>query len=399
VFAALVIVGPGRRCFRRGIPALLRGAPDLNSLVALGLAAAYGCSAFVLAAPELLPEKARNVYFEYACGCVVLTLVGYWLSARRDGRSPIGRISNIPSGAVYHNLTMAAPQRNMRLYVMAALLLVILSAIVWSRLGAQRDLPFALIIGGSVLMIACPGAVALARPISIGIGLDRAARKGILMRDRMVLQRLPKISLLVFDAAAFLEDERHERQLVNLGTARAVKNDAKAITQSLQTRGVRVALLSDTDTATTEALAQQFGINLTVSNILPSEQAVAIERLRNDGDAVGFLGADYADLSKVPYDCLRITAGVASDSADIVLMRGDPAGVLVAMNIADATVCHIRQNVLLAFGFNAMLIPIAAGVFYQSFGIMLSPGLAMGAMGASTLCILCNALRLRRGGG
>jgi Cu+-exporting ATPase len=133
---------------------------------------------------------------------------------------------------------------------------------------------------------------------------------------------------------------------------------------------------------------------------LPEGKIAALDSLRRDGDVIAFVVDGIDDAPALAHADIGIAVGtgtdVAMDAADVVLMGGDPMGVAVAMSASQKTMRNIRQNLVWAFGYNVALIPVAAGILYPAFGILLSPGLAAGAMGLSSLFVLGNALRLRR---
>ncbi len=606
VLATILMIGPGLRFFRRGIPALFRGAPDMNSLVALGTGAAYLYSVFVLAAPELLPEQTRTVYFEYACMLIVLILFGRWLEARTKNRMgaaierliglrpnlvrvevegawverPVTELvsgqtfmvragerivadgevisghsdvdqsmltggpmpvtmsvgDGVTSGTINMDRTLICrataiggdsklaqfiarveTARDARLpiqapvdqvtlrFVPAVLLIAVLTMMVWSVFGSEPKLPFMLVGAVSVLIIACPGALGLATATSIMIGTGRAAKLGVLFRTGTALQHLQGATLVVFDKTGTLtegrpalveitpaggqdrddaltliaavaassknpaarpileaaqglalpevlnteavsvrgvsgqvngrqiqfgnyvwltelgvdlspfESERAKAEakgqtvffaskdsapLAMLTISDKIKSGAKDAVKALQARGVRVAMISGDGQAAVDHFAAELGIDVVVADVLPEGKIAALDSLRRSGDVVAFVGDGINDAPALAHAEIGIAVGtgtdVAMDAADVVLMGGNPAGIVVAVNASQKTMRNIRQNLVWAFGFNVALIPVAAGALYPNFGILLSPGLAAGAMGLSSLFVLGNALRLRK---
>ncbi|MEP1944803.1 MAG: heavy metal translocating P-type ATPase, partial [Sulfitobacter sp.] len=309
VLTSLLLIGPGARFFRRGIPALFRGAPDMNSLVALGTGAAFAYSAFVLAAPQILPEGARAVYFESACVIVVLILLGRWLEARAKNRTgaaierliglrpdvvrmqiegdwqdrPISELvagqmfmvrageriasdaevveghsdidqsmltgepmpvaktigDTVTGGTVNVDGTLICrathtgsdsklaqiihlvetaqgarlpiqalvDQITLR-FVPAVLLIATVTMIVWALIGPDPKMPHVLVVGVSVLIIACPCAMGLATPTSIMIGTGRGAELGALFRTGAALQHLQGATVVAFDKTGTLTEGR-----------------------------------------------------------------------------------------------------------------------------------------------------------------------------------------------
>lgn len=606
VLTTILLIGPGARFFRRGIPALFRGAPDMNSLVALGTGAAFAYSAFVLAAPELLPEQSRVVYFESACVIIVLILLGRWLEARAKTRTgaaierliglrpdlvrvdiggkweerPVGALVSgqrfmvragervasdgevidgvsdvdqsmltgepmpvtkdvgdlVTGGTINSEGTLICratetgkdsklaqiirlvetaqgarfpiqalvDQITLR-FVPAVLTAAVVTMIIWGLAGPEPKLPCMLVVGVSVLIIACPCAMGLATPMSIMIGTGRAAELGVLFRTGNALQHLQSATLVVFDKTGTLTEGR--RTLVDIipaigidkdaalaaiasveapsqhPAARAIvdaaaemkfpdatgatallgrgvmgyvdgiqihvgkhgwltelgvdltsfdverdaaqakgqtvffaarngqplamlaisdktKSSAKEAIRLLKLRGLRVALISGDGAAAVDHLADELGIETTISEVLPEGKIEALDSLRRDGDVVAFVGDGINDAPALAHADIGIAVGtgtdVAMDVADVVLMGGDPASVAVAVAASRKTMLNIRQNLIWAFGYNVALIPVAAGVLYPFFGILLSPGLAASAMGMSSLFVLSNALRLRK---
>jgi len=147
-------------------------------------------------------------------------------------------------------------------------------------------------------------------------------------------------------------------------------------------------------------VAAELGIDDVQAQTQPADKAAAIRALQAGGARVAFVGDGLNDAPALAAADAGLAIGsgtdVAIEAADVVLMAGDPAGAVTALTLARATMAMIRQNLVWAFGYNMMLIPVTAGVLYPPFGVMLSPVLAAGAMALSSLFVLANALRLRR---
>ena len=164
--------------------------------------------------------------------------------------------------------------------------------------------------------------------------------------------------------------------------------------------GLRVAMITGDKQATAEAIARETGIDTVIAGVLPEGKVAALDRLRGDGGGLAFVGDGINDAPALAHADVGIAIGtgtdVAIESADVVLMSGDLRGVVNAVEISRATLRNIRQNLFWAFGYNTALIPVAAGILYPAFGVLLSPILAAGAMALSSVFVLSNALRLRR---
>lgn len=183
----------------------------------------------------------------------------------------------------------------------------------------------------------------------------------------------------------------------------AVSDPIKASTAeaigTLHDLGLKVAMITGDNEATAQAIAAKLGIDEVVAEVLPEGKVAAIERLQTGGSKVAFVGDGINDAPALARADVGIAIGtgtdVAIESADVVLMSGDLKGVVNALHISQRSMRNIRQNLFWAFGYNALLIPVAAGVFYPVAGLMLSPALAAGAMALSSVFVLSNALRLR----
>ncbi|MBN7783783.1 copper-translocating P-type ATPase [Ponticoccus gilvus] len=184
-----------------------------------------------------------------------------------------------------------------------------------------------------------------------------------------------------------------------IGVSDPVKPASRAAIAALKARGLDVALITGDRRATALAIAAETGIDHVVADVLPDGKVAALEELRKRGP-VAFVGDGINDAPALASAEVGIAIGTGTDvaisSADVVLMSGDLRGVVNAVEVSARTMRNIRQNLFWAFAYNAALIPVAAGVLYPAFGLMLSPMLAAGAMALSSVFVLTNALRLRR---
>ncbi len=178
-----------------------------------------------------------------------------------------------------------------------------------------------------------------------------------------------------------------------------IKQSTGAAIAALHQLGLKVAMITGDNKGTADAIAAQLGIDTVVAEVLPEGKVTAIEALRADGETVAFVGDGINDAPALARADVGVAIGtgtdVAIEAADVVLMSGDLNGVVNALHVSQMTMRNIRQNLFWAFGYNALLIPVAAGVFYPLFGLLLSPALAAGAMALSSVFVVTNALRLR----
>jgi heavy metal translocating P-type ATPase len=185
-----------------------------------------------------------------------------------------------------------------------------------------------------------------------------------------------------------------------LGVEDPARPGVGEVVTSLGGRGIDVAIVTGDDERTATAVAARLGVEEVLAGVLPEGKADAVTELQRAGRRVAFIGDGINDAPALARADVGVAIGtgtdVAVEAADVVLMRGDPAGLLTAIDISRTAMRNIRQNLFWAFVYNVVLIPVAAGVLYPWFGITLSPVLAAAAMGLSDVFVVGNALRLRR---
>ncbi|NLG59074.1 MAG: copper-translocating P-type ATPase [Gammaproteobacteria bacterium] len=185
-----------------------------------------------------------------------------------------------------------------------------------------------------------------------------------------------------------------------IAVADPIKTDTPAAIKALHDLGLKVAMITGDNARTAQAIADRLGIDEVVAEVLPDGKVEAVQALRSNHGPVAFVGDGINDAPALAEAEVGIAIGTGTDiaveAADVVLMSGSLQGVPTAIALSKATIGNIRQNLFWAFAYNTALIPVAAGVLYPAFGILLSPILAAGAMSLSSVFVLANALRLRR---
>jgi len=391
-------------------------------------------------------------------------------------------------------------------FVPTVLILSVLTFLAWLNFGPQHGFSYALVATMSVLIIACPCALGLATPISIMVGVGKAAESGILIRNGDALQRAGKLTTIVLDktgtvtegrpsvtdllslspatddeclrlaasieagsehalAIAIIEAAKQRDlklyetenfgavsgqgvtaiingQQVLLGNnklmqqnsidiqalieeselrateaktpvylaidgraaavitiADPIKPDSRDAIARIRQAGLKVVLLTGDNQVTANAVARAVGIDDVIAEVMPDEKADHISRLQQQGEITGMVGDGINDAPALATADVGFAIGtgtdVAIESADITLMRGSLYSVADAIMISRATVRNIKQNLLGAFIYNSLGIPIAAGVLYPVMGLLLNPMIAGAAMAMSSVTVVSNANRLR----
>ena len=391
-------------------------------------------------------------------------------------------------------------------FVPAVLAVALVAFIAWAMFGPQPRLAYALVAAVTVLIIACPCALGLATPMSIMVGVGRAASLGILIKNAEALERMEKVDTLVvdktgtltegrpkvvailpapgFDEAGLLKfaasverasehplaaaidaaaGERNidtlsvadfdapsgkgvvgtiEQQQVVIGNdgflaehgirvdalqseagrlraegasvvfaavdgklagiiavADPVKPTTPTALAALRAQNIAIVMLTGDGKATAHAIAEKLDIADVEAEVLPARKATVVEALRRKGRIVAMAGDGVNDAPALAAADIGIAMGNGTDvaiaNAGMTLVKGDLAGIVRARKLSAAVMRNIRQNLFFAFLYNAAGVPIAAGVLYPLFGILLTPAIGAAAMALSSVSVVANALRLR----
>ena len=390
-------------------------------------------------------------------------------------------------------------------FVPVVVAIAAIAAGVWFVFGPEPSASYMLVVSTTVLIIACPCALGLATPLSVTVGVGKAAELGILIKDADVLQSASKVDAVVFDKTGTLTEGKPQVQQVfsyntteaelmtlayslevasehplakaicqhaqslsleiqpvsefeNLrgqgikakiddqwvqvgslsfmkslgiqletavsaieacnqaawtpifvsknhqlegiiGVSDTLKSDSKLAIQQLQNRGVHTVLLTGDNQAVAQAIGAQLGIDDVISDVLPDQKAEHIVKLQQRYNQVAMVGDGINDAPALAQADVGIAMGSGSDvaieSAQMTLLNSSPVSVSNAIELSQATVKNMKQNLFGAFVYNSLGIPIAAGVLYPFFGFLLSPVVAGAAMALSSITVVSNANRLR----
>ena len=392
-------------------------------------------------------------------------------------------------------------------FVPVVMIIAILSALVWFNFGPDPVIAYAVVSATTVLIIACPCALGLATPMSVMVGVGKAAESGVLIRNGEALQTASKITAMILDKTGTITEGKptvtdiiiadrnySEQQILTLAgsiernsehplaqaivdsaltknlmlenttdfqaiagygvqaklndqqlifgnqklmlknaialndfvasaqqladsaktpmylaidnklvaiiaVSDPIKTDSVAAIKRLQAKDIRVVMLTGDNRATANAVAQQVGIKEVFAEVLPEEKSNKVAELQAQGEIVGMTGDGINDAPALALANVGFAIGtgtdVAIESADITLMRGSLHGLADAIAVSKATLANIKQNLFGAFIYNVAGIPVAAGILYPFFGLMLNPVVAGAAMAFSSLTVVSNANRLR----
>jgi len=185
-----------------------------------------------------------------------------------------------------------------------------------------------------------------------------------------------------------------------LGVADPIKANSPHAINELHARQIRIVMLTGDSRTTATAVANSLNIDEVVAEVLPNEKAAVIRRLQSEGHKVAMAGDGINDAPALAQAQVGIAMGTGTDaaiqSADVTLVKGDLRGIVRAIRLSHATMGNIKQNLFFAFIYNSIGVPVAAGILYPVFGLLLSPMIAAAAMSFSSVSVIANALRLRR---
>jgi Cu+-exporting ATPase len=402
-------------------------------------------------------------------------------------------------------------------FVPSVMIIAILTFLAWFNFGPEPALNYAIVTTVAVLVIACPCALGLATPISLMVGVGKAAEYGVLIRNGEALETASRLTTVVLDKTgtitkgkpeltdvrplagydesellrlAAIADRRSEHPLAEaivkgarnrgievsepeqfntvpghgveatvegrrvlvgnrklmersgvqldefenlaarladegktamfvaidgkaagvIGVADTIKEDSVAAVRVLQQMGIEVVMITGDNERTAQAIARQVGIGRVLADVLPEEKARQIQKLQTEGAGqrerrgrgtrlVGMVGDGINDAPALAQADVGFAIGtgtdVAIEAADVTLVGGSLRGVVIAIEVSRATLKNIKQNLFGAFIYNVIGIPIAAGVLFPVFRMLLSPIIAGAAMAASSITVVTNANRLR----
>ncbi|WP_144097309.1 heavy metal translocating P-type ATPase [Croceicoccus sediminis] len=281
-----------------------------------------------------------------------------------------------------------------------------LSAVAAVESGSEHPLAHAIVEGAKARGVAFEAASDLSSTTGEGVEARVGPRKVAIGNEKLMRR-------LGIDDAEWLasaEAGRSQGQTVMfvasdgapaglIAVADPIKPTSAAAIRALHERGIEVVMLTGDSRATAEAVARQLGIGEVEANVSPEDKHRKIEALKAAGKRVAMAGDGINDAPALAAADVGIAMGtgtdVAIESAGVTLVRGDLTGVLQAIVLSRATMGNIRQNLVFAFGYNALGIPVAAGVLFPAFGLLLNPMIAAAAMSLSSVSVIANALRLR----
>jgi Cu+-exporting ATPase len=221
---------------------------------------------------------------------------------------------------------------------------------------------------------------------------------------------LDELGINAFEVAERAESYRAEGQTVMfvvvdgkaagiLGVADPVKESSADAIRQLHEQQIRIVMLTGDSRTTADAVAQQLGIDEVVAEVLPNQKAEIVKRFQSEGPRVAMAGDGINDAPALAQADVGIAMGTGTDvamqSAGVTLVKGDLRGIVRAIALSRATMKNIKQNLFFAFVYNALGVPLAAGVLYPFVGLLLSPMIAAAAMSFSSVSVIANALRLR----
>ena len=289
-------------------------------------------------------------------------------------------------------------------FVPAVLCLSAVTFILWYAIGGNASLPHAVLSAVSVLVIACPCALGLATPTALMVGIGKAARKNILIKDAAALEDIRKIDALVIDKTGTLTTPNKDVDFtkadnLSLEERETLKPHAREAMEALQQEGIEVYMMSGDKDEAARYWADKAGISHYRSQVMPQDKEDMVRQLQAEGKHVAMVGDGINDTQALAAADVSIAMGkgtdIAMDVAQVTLMGTDLRRIPDAIRLSRATVGMIKQNLFWAFIYNVVCIPLAAGVPYI-FGAQwqITPMWASALMAFSSISVVLNSLRL-----
>ena len=281
--------------------------------------------------------------------------------------------------------------------------LSLLTFIIWFAVGGVEGLPHAIISAVAVLVIACPCAMGLATPTALMVGIGRAARRHILIKDAVALEKLRKVNAIVIDKTGTLTVPNRNIDFTKaadlpLEERETLKPNAREAIAALHREGIEVYMMSGDKEEAAAYWAEKAGIKHYQSQVKPDDKQQLVSRLQQEGKCVAMVGDGINDTQALALADVGIAIGsgtdVAIDAAQVTLMGDDLMTLPEAVRMSRRTTRLIWQNLFWAFVYNLVCIPVAAGVL-RLFGIdfQITPMWASGLMAMSSVSVVLNSLK------
>lgn len=289
-------------------------------------------------------------------------------------------------------------------FVPVVLGLSVLTFILWYAIGGSGQLPHAILSAVSVLVIACPCALGLATPTALMVGIGKAAKKNILIKDATALENIRKVDALVIDKTGTLtvpnkDVDFTKADSLSLDERETLKPYACEAMEALQEEGIEVYMMSGDKDEAAKYWADKAGIKHYRSKVMPQDKEDMVRQLQAEGKHVAMVGDGINDTQALAAADVSIAMGkgtdIAMDVAQVTLMGTDLRRIPDAIKLSRATVGMIKQNLFWAFIYNVICIPLAAGLPYV-FGAewQITPMWASALMAFSSISVVLNSLRL-----
>lgn len=292
-----------------------------------------------------------------------------------------------------------------RVFVPVVLCLAVITFIIWYAAGGDSLLPRAILSAVSVLVIACPCALGLATPTALMVGIGKAARKNILIKDATALENMRRIDAIAIDKTGTLtipnkDVDFTKADSLTLDERETLKPGAREAMQMLHNEGVEVYMMSGDKEEAAKYWADKAGITHWKSRVMPQDKEDMVRKLQAEGHHVAMVGDGINDTQALAAADVSIAMGkgtdIAIDVAQVTLMGTDLRRLADAIKLSRQTVGMIHQNLFWAFIYNVVCIPLAAGLPYL-FGAhwQITPMWASALMAFSSISVVMNSLRLK----